>query len=531
MNEFFNYYTSLCAGVNPNSLLSSDPFLIAVKQMFLIQLQQVVYYIEKLKDLKVDMSEYTDKVIDFISIIINNLDFRKESFFFIIEDLYNNKLSLEKLYISSCNDRNLNPVLLKDYQYNLSSKINILKALNEYEKNIHLLELKLEKNKKALYEIIINLVLNACNCLIELKNYGVNANDAKDKVLKLLNCSNNYNLSEDELVSVIRDFSNCNYYIMKLLYETIISKFGPVDKKRVLLSPIEGKAILVCGSSFLELEKLLIAVKDLNINVYTHNEMINAFKYKKFDLYSNLIGNYQNSDNSLTLDFASFPGPIYISRNSVYKTDIIRGQIYTDAKYPAFGIGKIENSDFSPIIQYALNAKSFDKNFSPVYKEIGYFEKDIENLISDITYKYNNGEINRILFVGIIDAFILDDKYIKSLLNDSPTNDYIISFSYKVNRKNLYYINCCYDFYLLYRLIEILTNKLVDAQSRLGIFISGCNPVVLSHIFNLLFLDVRNIFIESGCNNVISPNIFSSLFDLFPINKFTSPLEDIEKIK
>ena len=531
MNKFFNYYTSLCAGVNTPSIFSTDPFIISIKQMFLNELQQIVYYIEKLKDLNIDMSEYTDKVIEFISVIINNMDFQKENFFVIIEDLYNNKLLLEKLYISSCEKMDISPDLLNAYKQDLSSKDNILKALNEYEKNLQLSKSELNKNKKTLYEIIINLVLNACNCLIELKNYGVNSIKAKDKVLKLLNTANNYSLSEDELVSIIKDFSECNYYIMELLSETINEKFGSINRKKVLLSPKEGKAILVSGSSFLDLEKLLIAVKDLNINIYTHNEMINAFQYKKFESYSNLVGNYKESDDSLILDFASFPGPIYISRNSIFKTDIIRGQIYTDAKYPAFGIGKIDNNDFSPIIQYAISSKGFEKTFPPVYKEIGYWEDDIQKMISEITYKYSNGEINRILIVGITDAFNINNEYIKTLLKNSSEDNYIISFSYNESRKNLYYLNCCYDFHLLYKLIKILFEKLTALQSHFGIFIADCNPVILSHLLNLIFLDVKNIFIESCCTNVISPNIISMLFELFGINKFTSPLEDIDKIK
>ena len=291
---------------------------------------------------------------------------------------------------------------------------------------------------------------------------------------------------------------------------------------------------MFCGIDIIEVERIkdaIINTKGFKENIYTHNEMINAFQYKKFESYSNLVGNYKESDDSLILDFASFPGPIYISRNSIFKTDIIRGQIYTDAKYPAFGIGKIDNNDFSPIIQYAISSKGFEKTFPPVYKEIGYWEDDIQKMISEITYKYSNGEINRILIVGITDAFNINNEYIKTLLKNSSEDNYIISFSYNESRKNLYYLNCCYDFHLLYKLIKILFEKLTALQSHFGIFIADCNPVILSHLLNLIFLDVKNIFIESCCTNVISPNIISMLFELFGINKFTSPLEDIDKIK
>ena len=85
MTKFFNYYNSLCVGANSPSVFSFDPYLIAIKEMLISELRQIVFYIEKLKDLDVDMSVYRDKVIEFIAILIVNLDFRRESFFTIVQ--------------------------------------------------------------------------------------------------------------------------------------------------------------------------------------------------------------------------------------------------------------------------------------------------------------------------------------------------------------------------------------------------------------------------------------------------------------
>ena len=175
MNKFFNYYDSLCVGANTPTVFAFDPYVTAIKELFVSELQQIVFYIEKLKKLEIDMSVYTDKVIEFISILIVNLDFRKESFFVIMEDLYNNKKMLEKMYISACEKAKKEPELIIEQEEDYSSREIILKALNEKEKNLKekFSKIKIEKNKKNLYEIMINLVLNACNCLIELKNLKI----------------------------------------------------------------------------------------------------------------------------------------------------------------------------------------------------------------------------------------------------------------------------------------------------------------------------------------------------------------------
>lgn len=529
MNKFFNYYNSLCTGANTPNVFSYDPYIIAIKQMLVSELQNITYYIEKLKDLNVDMASYTDKVIDFIVVMIINLDFKKESVFIIMEDLYNNRKKLEKMYISACDKAGIEYDLL-DRGEDYTSKSEILRVLNEHEKNLKQNNVPFDKNKKNLYEIIINLVLNACNCLIELKKFNSDFPQAKNMVLKLLNSSNSPSLNENDLIDTIRDFSKCNYQIMKLIYEKIVEKFGPVIKTKVPLHPKKGKAILVSGSSYSDLEKLLSACEKYDINVYTHRNMISAFQYEKLTAHPNLAGSYEQSENNMFIDFASFPGPIFVSKNAILKTDVIRGQIYTSAKYPAYGIGKIENDDFSPVIQYALEAKGFEKNEKEKTFEVGYFETDVEHMLSEIINKYNKKEINRILIIGLSDGFNQKDDYVKSFIKDAPKNDYIISFSYDASRHNFCRINSYYDYSLLYNIIEILFDKLENVNSKLGVFFADCCPDVISHIFNLISLDVNNIFLGPCCPNVINPVLYDGLSDIFSVNEITEPLDDIEKI-
>ena len=161
-------------------------------------------------------------------------------------------------------------------------------------------------NKKNLYEIMVHLVLNACNSLIELKNYGFDYPEAKDEVLKLFNVSNSPLEDESVWKKKIINFSKCNYHIMKKLNEVIISKFGPVKKTQVPFKIKKGKAILVSDSSFSDLKSILEAVAPYNINVYTHHEMISAFQYEKLRSYKNLVGHYQRSNNNFPFDFYSF---------------------------------------------------------------------------------------------------------------------------------------------------------------------------------------------------------------------------------
>ncbi len=530
MNKFFNLYNSLCTGANSSGIFSFDPYFYAIKELLVSELRDVVFYIEKLKDLDVDMSSYTDKVIEFVSVLIVNLDFKKESFFVIVEDLYDNKTKLQDMYINLCSQKGITPDNTERKMAVLTGKESIIKALNEHEKNLSEKDLLTNTNKKNLYEIMINLVLNACNCLIELKNYGIDFTEAKEEVLKLFNSANFTSEDENEWIIKIKEFSAWNYKITKKLYNKISERFGPVEKSQAPFIVKEGKAILVSGSSFLDLEKVLESVRGKKINVYTHNNLISAFQYKKFKENPNLIGHYQRLNNNFPLDFASFPGPIFITRNSAPKIDVIRGQIYTQSKYPPFGIAKIDNDDFSPIIKYALNSKGFTENTIIDDISIGYDENELLCKITEMVNMYKTGEIKHIAFVGLIDKFTKTGDYIEKFLSEAPDDLFVISFAYDNSKDNILFVNPYYDFLILYKILNVMNNLAENINKDVSIFFTDCAINTISHLFNLQYLGIKNLFLGNCCPNVISPVLLEGLKKLFDIKEISSPKEDIKLI-
>ena len=530
MNKFFNYYNSLCIGSNSPNVFSFDPYLIAIKEMLIFELRQIVFYIEKLKDLNVNMSLYRDKVIEFISVLIVNLDFKKESFFAIVEDLYENKNLLQDMYNSECEKQGVLPQKIDVIESKLVDKGSIIKILNDYEQNLSNDLSSLSLNKKILYQIMINLVLNACNCLIDLKNYGIDFVEAKEEVLKLFNASNFINADESEWIRTIRTFAKCNYKIMLTLNNKIIEKYGPISKSVVPLSTKKGKAILVSGYNFSDLDSILNAVVDYDINVYTHHEMINAFKYEKFNSNPHLVAHYQLSDNNFSLDFSSFPGPIYISKNSTPKIDVIRGQIYTSAKYPSYGIAKVENNDFSQIIEYALKSKGFQKDEITNSLFIGFNENDINLKLDEILSKFISKEISHIAIIGFFDNFSPENEYISEFFEKAPDDCYIISFSHDFNRDNFWFVNSFFEFTLLYKIIENLFSVIDSPSKNISVFFVDCSNTILSHIFNLIYIGLSKIYLGPCCPNIISPILLEGLKSLFSINEISTPIDDLKQI-
>ncbi|MBQ9244959.1 hypothetical protein IJ182_01685 [bacterium] len=532
MNKFYYFYNPVCTGANTPTAFESDPYVTLVKELFIIELRQLVFYIEKLKSVDIDMTLYTDKVIEFISVLIVNLDFKKESFFVIFEDLYNNKIMLKKMYISACEKLATTPDLLIENDENLNSKDVILNIINDKTNNLYNLKNKekITKTQKYLYEIIISLVLNACNCLIELKNYGIDFDDGKNSVLKLLNSANFINKTDDELKQIIFEFSKSNYQIVNLLYEKISDTFGEVSLSKVNICKKQGKAILVSGKSLEDLDKILIAIKGLNINVYTHNGMINAFQYEYFKNNPNLAGHYQYAENNYSIDFASFPGPIYISGNAAPKVDIIRGQIYTSAKYPANGIAKIINNDFTPLIKYALDSKGFDTEIQYGNLSIGYDNLQISEQLNKLVNQIKNGQVQRLIIIGSTEIYSSENEYINDLISECSDTDFIMSFSNYSRKNNFWKVNYIFDFYLLYKILKEIMPVINEYNVKVAIFFNDCNRNVVSHIFNLLYLNVKNIYLGQCCPNIIKPVLTLGLKEIFGVKPFINPKKDLEII-
>ena len=432
------------------------------------------------------------------------------------------------MYDDLCKEKNIKPQRPLFENVPLIDKKSILKVLNEHEKNISDEEKDLSINKKILYQIILNLVLNACNCLIELKNYNYDFPEASEQVLSLFNTSNSIVDTDEEWIDIILNFSKCNYKIMKKLNEVIVEKFGPIEKSIVPLAIKKGKSILVSGYNYVDLEKILIATKNLDINIYTHHEMINAFQYKKLKKYSHLVSHYQRSSNNFSLDFSSFPGPIYISKNSIPKIDVIRGQIYSSAKYPAFGIAKIENDDYSSMIEYALNCEGFKQEKISDIFELGYNESEINNKIEEIIDLVEFGKIKHISFIGLFDKFSAKNLYVDNFIENIPQDYYVILFSNSYDYSNCWKVSSFYDLNLIYKILEKLIAK-ID-KNIISIFIPDCTSNILSHIFNLKYLEISKIFISECCPNILSPNMLQGLVKMFSLYQITNPVDDIKKL-
>ena len=130
--------------------------------------------------------------------------------------------------------------------------------------------------------------------------------------------------------------------------------------------------------NIMELENILEGLKDTDIDVYTHDEMMLAYTFPKFSEYKNLKGQYGCGVENCLLDFATFPGPIILTKNSLHNIEnFYRGRLFTtDYTFPK-GVIKIDNNNFSEVIKSAKDAKGFKTGKICESVSVGYDIKKI----------------------------------------------------------------------------------------------------------------------------------------------------------
>lgn len=530
MSIFHNYSNPLCSEGHTPSNFSYDPSILSLKEMITYELKKLAYYIVKLDDLQIDVSDIIDFVIANTSLTIINADFKRDKYLKTIE-LYRDRIvKLEEKYKEACKHKGY-PFQPLQSPENGENKMDLSKSIEIGEKQTIIRNTYLSKHKKTLYDIIEFFVKDASLHLNEIDNYGEDYKEGKKAVIHLLNRVNFINVPDEKWKTKIEEFSHINYKISSHLQKIIEDKYGPIEEKQINLSIKKGKAILVSGHFYQDLEKLLKATEGTDINIYTHNDMMLAHTYKELNKYSHLAGHYQRSINNLQLDFATFPGAILITKNSQPQIDIIRGRIFTLSEHPAFGMSKLENDNFEALINAANEAKGFNEDIIINPINGGYNKEKVLNKLHSIIEDLNKGKYKHLFIVGMTNQSPAQNFYFEKFFNLCPDDCFIISLAYIKNKPNIWHIDSYYDFSLIYLIIDELIKELKENINKTTMFLTQWNMHTISHIFNLKNKGIENIYLADCCSYNMNPSLITGLDELYNVkNISTNPKVDIDKI-
>ncbi len=517
MSIFFNFN-------NPDSLLgqsscpfSIDPSIPSLKELLFYEMKQICYYAVKLSEIEADIKVYRDRVIYLISIIGAHIDFKRNEIHKLITEIKEIKENIEKYYLEECKTKNINAQPLKPY-YDLQTGFSELStAIHEGERQCLFRNKILSQNKKYLYEIIINLVENSCLYLTEIDNYDIDEVDIKMSVIKLLNITNFPSMADEKWLSKVMEFSKLSFLLIEKLKDIILQTFGHLIKKEVSIRTKIGPAILVCGHHFKDLESILNATLNEEVNVYTHNGMVLAHTSPLTDKYPHLVGHFQKSTADTLIDFESFPGPILITRNSQISKNLIRGRIYTIDEYFSFGTSKIPDGDYSEIIQAAKESPGFKKEAEYGKITVGFDEEEILDKLHEIFEGIKSGKIKRVILIDLLKHYPYKNPYLEKLFDIIPDDYFVISLSYPSQKNNIWHIDSYYGYSVACKILSEFEKNFDISKLNFTAILTQCSIQTVTHILDFKNLGINSIYLGTCCPLIMSPTMKEGLKELFGV--------------
>ena len=521
MTNDFDYRYDSCIS---RGICSMNPRTSSLQEVLALYLKASAYYALKLYENYIVDERIKGMILNTISILVSNPQF-SETDFNVLTQAYNTELPrLIKEYEEMCNEKGTEPEYLKTViKYN--KELDIINAIQLGEKEFLKKVKELSQETQDLYRILFVIAKSICINILDLETFDIDSKDGYLMILKILNSLNIEETKELGFKDLIIEAVELDNQLMKLLRNSQEKRYGKQRVNDVSYTTTPAKAMLVVGSNIRELEDVLEAVKDKNIDIYTHDEMMIAHTFPKFSEYKNLKGQYGQGIENCLLDFATFPGPIILTRHSLYNIEnLYRGLLYTTDFASSKGVIPIKNKDFSNVIKAAEDAKGFKTGKQCETVSIGY---DYHNSMGIIEEKLSKKEYSHIFIIGLNGYTLEQQTYFDKLLKQTPDDVLIISLSYCTQKENVICLNACFDVFATVEFAEGLSEKY---SIPISVFYPKCDRHTISQMIYLREKFEIEVFIGNCTPILLNPNLINTLNSVFKIKGLTSVKKDLSTI-
>lgn len=506
---------------------SVSPNITSMQEVMYILLRQIAYYLIKLKKYNVNKENIVHDIITELAFIDAVRDFSEAQILNSFSKQYINLVGARKEYLKLCKENNDSCDDLRNL-LKFSPKTSLSQILKRGDKEYLQKYKKLPVNQKYMAEILAGVQKSVCVNLISLFELDGSCTAASDTVLESLNIFNSNRVSIDKIKSQIDMLAQCDVELLKLINQARNEKFGKPILTSVSYSTKPGKAIMVSGSNLNDLSELLNSVKDKDIDVYTNGNLLTAHAFPYFKTFKNLKGHYGKGVLNTILDFATFPGAILLTRNEAQNLEYLyRGRLFTTDEITPKGVVRVENNDFSAVLESAIQAKGFAKGRDKDSGMIGFDENELNAFID----KISQTKYSKLFIIGPSNFSINQIDYFNKFFEIMPDDSFAITFSFNPDNKNVLSINIGNDYALLYAIMQKIFDKIDINSDNLAFFLTRCDINSLSNIINLKNKGAKHIFLSDCPPLVINPAVLRAFSNLFKINQISEPEKDILLVK
>ncbi|MBG9787892.1 MULTISPECIES: hydroxylamine reductase [Brevibacillus] len=356
----------------------------------------------------------------------------------------------------------------------------------------------------------------------------------------------NVNFNLDDHLKMAMKVGQAAIKVMELLDKAHTEHFGVPQPVTVSQNKIEGKCIVVTGHNLFALEELLKQTEGRGINIFTHSEMLPAHGYPALKKYPHLKGNIGKAWFDQRRLFEEFPGAILATTNCVMP---IKGS-YADRFYSydvagLEGVTKIENDDFSPLIEKALSLPeaNIESNQTLI---TGYHHETVLGLAPEIIDAVKAGKIKRFFVIAGCDAPGKGGEYYRELATSLPKETVILTTSCGKFRFNDVdfgtvpgtdiprYIDLgqCNNSVSTIKIAAALADAFGCEVNDLpvSIVLSWFEQKAVAILLGLFSLGIKDIRIGPKLPEFIQPGVLTVLQDLFNVKLIGHAQEDMKQM-
>ena len=406
--------------------------------------------------------------------------------------------------------------IIKDLKEKIlfSEKTSISKAISIGEK-IFLRNFNTRSSEIKNLITILDIVMKSVSLnIIKLTDFNEYDTHAYDEVISTLDLFNHRPISSKKVADSINKLAELDNNLQLKISDLLLSSFGGISKVEVSHSSRKGKAILVSGNNFFDLLKVLRETKGQDVDIYTHSNLLITHALKVFHEFEHLKGHYGDSTENCILDFATFPGAILLTKNSKNNTEYLyRGRLFSNDYIVPKGVIKVENNDYSELIEAAKEAKGFSKGKSKPDTILGYNENELNKKFDMIVEKLNNGEIKRLFIIGTEAQLLVQKEYFKDFFNMLNDDEFVISFSYESSRENVMTIPIGNYIPLATNILMKFFEKFSINDDSIVFMFTTCDVMTISNIIKLKSVGAENIYMAKCSPTLVNPAVFEKLLN------------------
>lgn len=401
--------------------------------------------------------------------------------------------------------------------------------LNDYirygEKEFNKRLQMLSDEERNFYMVLFILIKSLCINILTYESFGAKPEYEIILVYKLLNLLNTSSVQKEEIKKFVSEISEADCNLMKKIRTLQEETYGKQEEKKVSFSTEKGKALLVVGSNIKELEMILDKFEGREIDIYTHDNMILAHTFPGFSKYKHLKGQYGQGMESCLLDFSTFPGPIILTRYSLFNVEsLYRGILYTTDFSHSQGVIQIKNNDFSEVIKSAEKSRGFKTGKFCEPEKVGFSQSKI---MSEVKRKMSDSKYRQIILTGIGGYSAEEKEYFKNFINHIPPDVLMVSLFCCEQKENVICINAANDVFAM----NMLTDSIINTfNQKITLIFPYSNRHTLSVIINSAKKDNVNVYVGKWASLFLEQGIMECLKSEFGINEVTIPKKDINNM-